>query len=70
MGSAKLHDEPGHPHWLQYSMSHWSHLPCRRFTAALPDRAPVGRTPCIPGPGGRRVLMHSPSCARGWWGSS
>lgn len=30
--------EPGHPHWFQYSMSHWSHLPCR-FTTALPVRA-------------------------------
>lgn len=55
---------------FQYSLSHWSHLPCRRFTAALPGRAPVGRSPCLPGQGGRRLLVYSPPCARGWWGTS
>lgn len=62
--------EPGHPHLFQYSLSYCSHLPCRRFTTALPGRAPRGKSPCLPGLGGRRLLVHSPPCARGWWGTS
>lgn len=61
--------EPGHPHWFPYSLSHWSHLPCRRFTMAFPGRAPVGSSPCLPGLGGGRLLVHSPPCARAWWGT-
>lgn len=59
---------PGHPVSLvpachvgdapQLSQGGQAHLPS----------PPVGRSPYLPGQGGRRLLVHSPPCTRGWWG--
>lgn len=57
--------EPGHPHSFQYSLSHWSHLPYRRFTTALPGRAPMGRSPLHSWPERLKVAGAQPSLFQG-----